>query len=96
VLEADNGPAALQLWETHEREIQLLVADIVMPGDLSGRELAVRCQAQAPSLCAVLTSGYASEALEHDLTAHKRFAFLPKPYSPADLLLTVRKCLDAK
>ena len=36
VLEAENAAAAHVVWEAHSAEIELLLTDIVMPGDENG------------------------------------------------------------
>ena len=41
VIEAPDGPSALVQWEEHRDMIDILVTDMVMPGGLSGVELAV-------------------------------------------------------
>jgi CheY-like chemotaxis protein len=60
---------------------QAVVTDMVMPG-MDGASLlrAVREHLSAPTLPAVLVSGYAEEALRRDLSTSAT-GFLPKPYS---------------
>jgi CheY-like chemotaxis protein len=96
VFEADGSPAALQVWQSHGERIKLLITDIVMPGNLSGKELAEKLLSQTPSLRVVLTSGYSAEVLGQDFAARKGFGFLPKPYSPTTLLHAVREHLDGE
>jgi PAS domain S-box-containing protein len=96
IFEAEDGPAALQTWTEHQADIRLLLSDMVMPGGLSGRQLAERLLAQAPGLKVILTSGYSSEVLGRDFKTRRGLAFVPKPYEPATLLQTVRDCLDGK
>jgi CheY-like chemotaxis protein len=62
-----------------------MVSDVVMPGGLSGIELAREARALRPRLRVVLTSGYAAEILARH-GADKDFEVLVKPYSQADLL----------
>jgi len=40
VLEATCAREALELWQSHAGEIALLLTDIVMPGEMTGRNLA--------------------------------------------------------
>ena len=74
--------------------IDLLFADIVMPGGMNGWELVERARRRRPDLKSLLTSGYAIEAL----TARGRLlpgrAFLNKPYRKAELARQVRAVLD--
>ena len=50
--------AALQVWQEHHSHIDLLLTDLIMPGGLTGRELAERLRQQKPALKVILTSGY--------------------------------------
>ncbi len=94
VLAASTGQEAMQTWSTHGAEIDLLVTDVVMPGGISGTELADRLQTLNPALKVVCTSGYSLEMLAREPQTRQGLRLLPKPYSPTTLLLTVRECLD--
>ncbi|MFN8574787.1 MAG: PAS domain S-box protein [Gemmatimonadaceae bacterium] len=94
VLEAANGPEALRLWEHQGESIELLLTDIVMPGGLTGRELAARLRAQRPELRVVFSSGYSADTIGSDILSQGTQHFLQKPYLPQQLLLSVRTCLD--
>ena len=62
VFEAENGAAALaQLAEVPE--VALLFTDMVMPGDMTGLELAEAALATKPGLRVLFTSGYAEPAI---------------------------------
>jgi len=94
VHEAADGRFAVDLWQQHRATIDLLVTDLVMPGGLSGRELAERLQAEKPALKVVYCSGYSEETLDEDTTFRRRLYFLQKPYDPTGLTRFVRDCLD--
>ena len=91
VIEASNGPEALNLWEKHSEDIALLLTDMVMPGGMNGYELGQALLSRKPSLRALYTSGYTV-----DLGTEEGWAkcFLPKPYSPQTLLETLRTVLE--
>ena len=93
VLAADGPCAALELWAAHHDEVALLLTDVIMPGALSGRALAVRLQAERPALKVLYTSGYSAESLADDGTLDDDINFLQKPYRPEQLLETVRAVL---
>ena len=96
VCEASSAPEALALWPSREKDVALLLSDIVMPGGLSGRELAEQLRARKPSLRIVLMSGYSADVIgkETEFYGKATAQFLKKP-CPANLLLeTVRRCLD--
>ncbi len=80
VHEAADGTEALQIWEQQQPHIALLLTDLVMPGSITGLELALRLQQQKPEIKVVLSSGYSADLLKSDSADWQRFAFLPKPY----------------
>jgi CheY-like chemotaxis protein len=94
VLEAGSGAEALQVWERNPGRIDLVLSDVVMPGGMSGGELAARLMASHPQLRIVFTSGYNVEETTTDFFRRGRAAFLQKPYTRADLAKAVRECLD--
>ena len=93
VLAAESGVAALNLWQEHRDEIQLLLTDLVMPGGFTGRKLAEKLQADKAGLRVIYMSGYSTE-LGKNPRLVEGVNFLQKPYSPVVLARTVRNCLD--
>ncbi|MBM3979157.1 MAG: PAS domain S-box protein [Planctomycetes bacterium] len=87
VTEANGGEAALALL-TPERHFDLLVTDLVMPG-IDGRELAARARAVRPDLPIVFVSGYVPD--QRRLEGLARAVFLPKPFTPGELVKTVER-----
>ncbi len=85
VLEASDLAGALRVYTEHTDEIALLFTDVVLP-DGSGADLSRRL----PRLPAIFTSGRPDERALRDLDASR---FLPKPYTPEDLLTEVRGVL---
>jgi FixJ family two-component response regulator len=65
----------------------------VMPGSLSGVDLAQQARERRPALRVVLTTGYASSLVERERLA-EAVEILRKPYRPADLAETIRTALD--
>jgi PAS domain S-box-containing protein len=94
VLEAASPDEALKVWERHSTRIDLLLSDMVMPGDMTGRNLADRLRALKPGLKVILASGYSSGAAGHAAARDSATPFLQKPYAPRVLAQTVRKVLD--
>ncbi|MGD0744479.1 MAG: response regulator [Verrucomicrobiota bacterium] len=94
VLAASSGDEALRLWDEHHGQIDLLLTDMIMPGGMSGNDLAAKLRKQKPGLKVIYTSGYCSELVEND-SGTNNSAFLAKPYLPFQLAQAVRNCLDA-
>jgi two-component system, cell cycle sensor histidine kinase and response regulator CckA len=95
VLTADNGRAALSVWAQHRSEIDLLFTDMVMPGGLTGSDLAAKLQGEDPGLRVVLTSGYNS-AQTGSIVLQEGVNFLPKPYNLEMLSQIIRSNLDGR
>lgn len=95
VLEAGNGAEALQIWQQHGHRVQLLLTDMVMPGGMSGLDLAEACLRTNPALKVIVASGYSPELPNSAGRIAPNILFLPKPYEPTTLAETLRRCLDA-
>jgi len=96
VLEAPNALEALEIWKMHHAEIRLLLADLVMPGGVTGKELAGRLLQQDPELKVIYTSGYSAETASKDFHLEEGVNFLAKPFEVHKLAETVRGSLDNK
>ncbi|HJU20067.1 MAG TPA: ATP-binding protein [Stellaceae bacterium] len=90
-LVAQNGAEALAMLNRNP-EVDLLFTDLVMPGGVSGRELARAACRLRPGLKILLTSGYAAPS--EDDGAHEDFPLIPKPYRQRDLAAKIRDVLD--
>jgi len=93
LLEAASGSEALSLSERYPEPIHLLITDVVMPG-MTGKELATRLLALRPSLKTLYTSGYTANAIAHEGVLDAGVAYLPKPFSAAQLAAKVREVLS--
>jgi len=93
VIQAPTGADALTEWRAHAPEIQLLITDMVMPGGMSGDELAELLLAERPGLPVIYTSGYAPKFAEKH--AQDGTNFLPKPFKPEELSRLVGTVLGA-
>jgi CheY-like chemotaxis protein len=92
VLEAESGPAALQVLRDRP-EIDLLFTDMVMPGGLTGAQLAAEAHRTRPDLPVLFTSGYAEPDVLKQADAQSG-NWLRKPYKAADLARKLRSILD--
>jgi PAS domain S-box-containing protein len=94
VLEAADGDDALRIGREHGGPIHLLVTDVVMP-QMGGRELADHLKAGRRETKVLYVSGYTDDAILHKGVSETGTAFLPKPFTAADLAHKVREVLDA-
>jgi PAS domain S-box-containing protein len=94
VATAEGAATALEVLAS-ERRIDLLLTDIVMPGGLDGRELAVRAREARPNLKVLFTSGFTEAAVAASIQSDFGGAMLSKPYRHADLAKRVRTMLEA-
>ncbi len=83
---AANAADALRLWAERQSEIDLLITDVVMPGGMSGCELADRLRAERPGLPVIVMSGYNAETSEADFgRVAAPVRFLTKPFALEEL-----------
>jgi CheY-like chemotaxis protein len=97
VLEAANGIHALKIWEEQRDTIALVLTDLVMPNGLGGLELVEQLRRENPDLKAVFVSGYNSELAGRQFAANELKPgenYIQKPFSPDQLLETIRRRLD--
>ena len=96
VLEAADGAAALAVWGAHTAEIGLILTDQVMPGELSGFDVARQAMAQKPGLKAIITSGYyMCNKTDLEQARTTGILYLPKPCSFHALAAAVRSFLGS-
>ena len=92
VIEAENGAAALERLKQHS-DIALLFTDVVMPGGMTGDELAEIVRRERPEIKVLFTSGYAEpEIAGRELAASG--SWLKKPYTARELAERLRELLD--
>ena len=93
VLLAANGREAMEQWRDHAAQIKLIIADLVLPGDMSGLQMVEQALAERPGMKAIITSGYAPELADLRRALESNLLFLPKPCPPATLTACIRQCL---
>jgi two-component system cell cycle sensor histidine kinase/response regulator CckA len=93
VLAAANGTEALRLFREHAGQIDLVVADVVMPG-LGGPQLVGELRRSGRSVKVLFTSGYTERDVQETKALAPDQPFLSKPWTVTDLLGRVREVLD--
>ena len=92
VLPAPCGKRALDVFVEHRGEVDLLLADWMMPG-MSGRELAQALRQEKPKLKVLLISGYPDAQGEPEAVS---VALIRKPFAGGALIERIREVLDSQ
>jgi CheY-like chemotaxis protein len=93
VLVAGNGSTARNILFGGEK-VDLLFTDIMMPGGITGTQLAAEVEARLPGLRILFTTGYADAPALKARPGQPGVSLLRKPYKTRVLALTVRRALD--
>lgn len=93
VLRAASPAEAREICEAFEGAIHLLLSEVFMPR-INGPELVAMLLNQQPEMRVLYTSGYPKQTLLARSILTPDVAFLPKPFTPSDLIKTVRKLLS--
>ena len=80
ILEAADGHEAIAAWSQFPERIDLLLTDMVMPGGLSGCDVADRFSAARPGGKILFSSGYSSDLFSGQLGQRTGASYLAKPY----------------
>jgi two-component system cell cycle sensor histidine kinase/response regulator CckA len=92
ILEASNAATATELFRQHAGKIDLLLTDLVMPGE-SGRALAEKLLELRPTLKVLYMSGYTSDLIAQQGILNPGILLLEKPFTLQALLAKVRDAL---
>jgi CheY-like chemotaxis protein len=92
-LDAANAAEALTLVEAGNR-FDLLFTDIIMPGGMTGTELAREARRLHPKLKILLTSGYTARAMANGFHDIEGLELLNKPFRKRDLAQKLRTVLE--
>jgi DNA-binding response OmpR family regulator len=94
VIWCQDGRSALEKFKQHGESIAFVHSDCRLP-DSDGREICQQMRDLRPELPIVLSSGSAACLTLGPLTSGRWVWFLPKPYSPKELLGRIQKLQDA-
>jgi DNA-binding NtrC family response regulator len=95
VAAAPSGSEALALVD-ERGPFDLLLSDVMLPGEFSGPELAIEATGRQPSMKVLLMSGYSSDALEGKTSPQTHADLLQKPFSMGTLAKKIRTVLKMK
>jgi CheY-like chemotaxis protein len=91
-LEAANASDALQIVD-NVATIDLLFTDVIMPGNMNGRQLVDEALKRRPGLKTLYTSGYTENAIVHHGRLDSGVLLLAKPYRKSELARMIRLAL---
>jgi PAS domain S-box-containing protein len=93
VIVADTPAEALDVLRS-PRGVDLLLTDIVMPGQLDGRQLAIAARQLRPNLNVLFTSGFTESTIAASISADFDGRILSKPYRQVDLAKRLRNVFE--
>jgi len=93
VLAAGSPDEALRIARAYQKQIDLLMTDVIMPG-MDGKELAERLKTERPGLRCLFMSGYTADLIARHGVLDEGVYFLQKPFLLPVLAGKVREVLD--
>ena len=94
VLLAADGEEGLREFLAQRQHVRLVVADVMMPR-MNGQELLHAVRSEEPTINFLFMSGYSAADLQASLSMDASVPYLPKPWTPGELVRRVRTVLDA-
>jgi len=95
VLEAKGGREAIDIYEAHKNEIDLVVLDMIMPG-MGGGETYDRIKEINPGVRVLLSSGYSLDGQASEILNRGCDGFIQKPFKMEELLGKVTETMGKK
>ncbi len=87
-----TDPGIALEWLTEGRQFDLVVSDVVMPGGMSGIDLAREVRRRWPELPVLLVSGYTGEGY----VEQSEFPMLHKPFTALELAAAIKALLPRR
>ncbi|MDQ7838730.1 MAG: response regulator [Thermodesulfobacteriota bacterium] len=94
VFVAEDGLAAIDLYEKHRDKIDLVILDLIMP-NLGGKETFERLRQINPDIKVVISTGYAKDGVLEPLLDKKANGFIKKPYKIQNMARVVRSAIGS-
>ena len=92
VLTADDGPAAIEMFTAHRRDVRVVVTDVMMP-KMDGLKLARVLREIDPQVRVIASSGLDPATVPDELAAGFIMEFLNKPYDQRTLCAAIHRQL---
>ena len=90
---AQNGSAALDIFQKEKENIDLVILDMIMPG-MDGRTVYRRLKEINMEIKVILSSGYSITDSVREILVNGRCEFIQKPFSLSQISLIIRELLD--
>lgn len=94
IMKAGNGEQAIEIYRAQQEKIKLVILDLIMPGR-GGKKCLEDLISINPQVKVLMSSGYSTPPQIEELMKTGASGFISKPYHHEDLLLKVRKIIDA-
>jgi two-component system, cell cycle sensor histidine kinase and response regulator CckA len=94
VVPATDAAEALRAWDQAPDGFDLLLTDVLMPGPLTGLDLARKLLGQCPGLKVILMSGYSGASVRVEEIDEVGGVLISKPFARRTLTTKVREVLD--
>lgn len=88
-----SGREALQLLS--EEPFDVVIVDLKMPG-MSGMELLQAIKRDSPDIPVIMITGYSTVETAVEAMKSGAFDYLPKPFTPDEVAVVVKKALDSR
>lgn len=92
VFPVEDAEQAVRVYETRERNVDLVITDLVLPGR-TGEQLGKELREHSPEVNVLITSGYSNAEFATEDPASRTY-FLSKPYTRRSLLDKVERILS--
>ncbi|MCG8414454.1 MAG: response regulator [Pseudomonadales bacterium] len=84
VLSAADGRQGLEAFESNP-DLDVVFSDVIMPGGLTGIDMAEKMLEKSPNLPILLATGYTEKSMKDRMLAKSQAVFISKPYDTEDL-----------
>ena len=84
VVPAADGREGLEVFENNP-DIDMVFSDVIMPGGLTGIDMAERILEKSPHIPVLLATGYTEKSMKDRMLAKSQAVFISKPYDVEDL-----------
>ena len=92
VIEASDGPSALDLFQKHGAVVGAILLDVTLPG-MSGAEVLAKLRNTRPDLKVILTSAFTRPTIAESFGDQEFYAFIRKPYPIGELVHVLQNAM---